>query len=357
MRHTLKAVFNDRDTAQQALDTLLASGYPSADTALITVLGDRRSSGAEGHAVPRRRERGGTSATRFLERFFSRQKSDPVRAAPNRCPPDSHVLILATESEPEAGRAALLVSGFMRSDSKGGGGGVPEIGPTLFQPLPPADDDNAREAFRFGHDIHANDRYRNRSWSEAAADLNVLWKAGDPERAEWESSESAIRSGWNSTHPEIDDDSYHREHWKTSYSRSPEEEHARAGNGRVAGTTDTEPNAAWKQRHPGDLPAWENFMDALRYGWGRIVIATDMDESDYRTHHAGHYPGTNYDDLAPVYRYGNNVRRRTAFHDRSWDEVESALRVEWERGYREGKPSTWDEIKAAFYRGRTGAGS
>lgn len=357
MRHTLKAVFNDRDTAQQALDALLASGYPSADAALITVPGDRRSSDAGVHAARRRREQGGTSATRLLARLFSRATSDPVRAAPSRCPPDSHVLTLAADSEPEAGRAALLISGFMRNDSKGSGTGAPEIGPALFQPLPPADDDNAREAVRFGHDIHANDRYRNRCWSEAAADLKVLWEAGNSGRGSWASSESAIRSGWNSTHPEIDDDSYHREHWKTSYSRSPENKHARAESGRIAGKTGTEPDAAWKQRHPGELPAWENFMDAVRYGWGRIVIVTDMDEADYRAHHAGHYPGTDYNDLAPVYRYGNNVRRRTAFHDRSWDEVEGALRAEWGRGYREGKPSTWDEMKAALYRAWTHAGS
>ena len=34
MRHTLKAVFDQRSDAQHALDALLASGYPRADMAL-----------------------------------------------------------------------------------------------------------------------------------------------------------------------------------------------------------------------------------------------------------------------------------------------------------------------------------
>jgi len=49
----------------------------------------------------------------------------------------------------------------------------------------------------------------------------------------------------------------------------------------------------------------------------------------YRLHHASAYPGTNYDDLAPVYRYGHHLRRRTMFAGQGWDEVENALPAEW----------------------------
>jgi len=419
MRHTLKAVFNDHDIAQHALDTLLASGYLSDDAVLTTVLGNRRSNGTGTHAIPRRKEQNGTSTTRLMDFLFSHDKNDFVPSTVSRCPPDSHILTLATDSEPEAQRATLLISGFVRTDGEDGAASVPDnrssilpiryrflaapgtlhsyVGgasqrlskrnaekpsrtrSTVLEPMAPATqwpgsprigsdeldksvglpvgDDKSRAASRFGHDIHNNDRYRNRSWSEAVADLKVLWEKRNPGRGKWESSESAIRAGWNSTSPEIDDDSYYREHWKTRYSRSPVDRNVRTGRVKATSQSDEESKAAWKKRHPGELPAWESFIDALRHGWGRITIGLDMDESDYRVHHAQHYPDTDYNDLAPVYRYGNNVRGRAAFRDRSWDEAESELRAEWERGYREGKPSTWDEMKAALYRGWTHAES
>ncbi|RZA34508.1 MAG: hypothetical protein EOP92_15340 [Lysobacteraceae bacterium] len=165
----------------------------------------------------------------------------------------------------------------------------------------------ALPAYRFGHDMHENDRYRNRSWNEAAGDLKVLWEAHVPEGPHWESSSPAIRLGWDSSSPATGDDR--------------------------------------------KLTAWEHCIDALRHGWERIRIGNDLDEAEYRRHHADTYPGTNYEDFAPVYRYGNNTRRRSVFQGLGWDDVESALRAEWERGHREGKPATWDAMKAALHRG------
>lgn len=81
------------------------------------------------------------------------------------------------------------------------------------------------------------------------------------------------------------------------------------------------------------------------------MIGNDMDEDEYRLHHSRNYPGTRYDDLAPVYRYGRQLRRRAMFAGRGWDEVQHALRAEWERRHRQDKPSTWDEMKAALHAG------
>ena len=92
-------------------------------------------------------------------------------------------------------------------------------------------------------------------------------------------------------------------------------------------------------------------MDALRHGWDRVRIGQETDEDDYRLHHASTYPGTDYNDLAPVYRYGHHVHGRAMFRGRSWDDVEAELRAEWERGHREGKPATWDQMKAALHAG------
>jgi hypothetical protein len=372
MRHTLKAVFDDRDKAQHALDTLLDSGYARADTDLASI--------ADTPSIPA----GDASAPGSPER---------------------HVLTVSTDSEQEAARAASLMAGCMHLSSEDAVTGVAAsragmaparyrrvagpgalqfhardvnhyfgthdpndistIGTTFREPMLPeghwpslsAEDAALQEgntgqrevdaarlaAYRFGHDMHEDERYRNRSWHESDADLKLLWAASDPARPGWDAAAPAIRLGWDSTSPEIDEDSYHRSHWRTNYAASAQEH---GTNQRPAASGSAAP-----RRHPGQLTAWENFMDALRHGWNSITIGQDMDETDYRRHHALTYPGTNYDDFAPVYRYGHHVHRRTMFVGRSWDEVEGELQVEWERGHREGKPATWDELKAALHAG------
>lgn len=214
---------------------------------------------------------------------------------------------------------------------------------------PDTSDLEASTAYRFARTLHENDRFRNRSWNEAIGDLKVLWRARDPAGPDWESTEPALHLGWDSTSPEIDDDSYRRSHWNTSYANNAPRVHG----GHAKGTSDTAAmeREEWNRKHPGELTPWANFMDAVKHGWERIRIGNDMDETEYRLHHAKTYPGTSYDDFAPVYRYGNNVRRRRAYQGRSWEAAESALRAEWELGHREGKPSNWDEMKAALRKG------
>lgn len=395
MRHTLKAVFNDRSKAQQALDTLLASGCARADTDLTSIPGARYSGG--GAPQPQLRERPSAPSVHVP----GQPSGHPSTADTSADVADSHVLTLSADSDQETVRAASLVSGFLGHPDEGIGAGtfggetgvtyvahrhsaVPgalqfharEVkhyfgtsnaddatitGTTFREPMLPigywpglslfdvALQDGhtgmsetgaaARAAYRFGRDMHENVRYRNRSWHEGDADLKVLWEANDPARPGWDASAAAVRLGWDSTNPEIDDDSYHRSHWRTSYPNS-------AG-GRGSNAPSAAPGRAPTRRNPGKPTAWEEFKDALKHGWSRIRIGHDMDEADYRLHHASAYPDITYEDLAPVYRYGHHVRGRIMFQGRSWDQVESELRAEWERGHREGKPATWDEIRAA----------
>lgn len=349
MRHTLKAVFDDRVKAQQALDELLACGYPAADAVLTTVPG-AGTAGPVALPVPAWRARPGASSARLLPCLSGHPDRSRTELASRPRVPDSHVLALSTGSAQEAERAAGLLSRFMS------GTAVPE--PVLPADCPPpmiapdaaqAAAGAARAAYRFGHDVHENERFRNRSWHEADADLKVLWEARGPQQPGWGDSEAAVRLGWDSTSPEIDDDSYYRSHWRTR--RPSSAEGAAASRSVGAAAPVPAPGSTPAGRHPGEPTAWENFMDAIRHGWSRTRIGNDMDEAGYRLHHAAAYPGTNYDDLAPVYRYGHHLRNRTMFAGQSWDEVEDALRDEWERGHREGKPSTWDEMKAAVHAG------
>ncbi|MEW6760877.1 MAG: hypothetical protein AB1437_08640 [Pseudomonadota bacterium] len=351
MRHTLTAVFDDRGKAQLALAELLACGYPAADAVLTTVAGVGAAS-PDGPPVPAWRERPGASSARLLARLAGLPDGRRTVTGSRPRAPDSHVLTLSTDSAEDAERAAGLISGFMigsedREPALPAGHCPDMIFRHVGQSAGAAD--AAQAACRFGHDMHGNERYRNRAWREANADLKVLWEARGPQQPGWESSEAAVRLGWDSTSPEIDDDSYYRSHWRTRHAGSAEG--AGAARGPASAAPAPVPGDTPARRHPGEPTAWENFMDAIRHGWSRTRIGNDMDEADYRRHHASAYPGTNYDDLAPVYRYGHHLRSRSMFAGQGWDEVEVALRAEWERGHREGKPSTWDEMKAALHAG------
>ena len=335
MRQTLTAVFEDRDKAQQALAELLAGGYPPADAVLTTVAGNR-SAGPGDAPVPAWRERPGAASARLFARLVS--------------VPDSHILTLSTDSAREAQRAAKLISAFMPGNDVPQPAPPPVTRPGMILPHGGQGANAAAEAaHRFGHDMHNNERYRNRSWNAANADLKVLWEARGPQQPGWASSEAAVRLGWGSTSPEIDDDSYYRSHWRTRHVGSAPGAGAASDSGSTAPGRAAGITSARNRR--GEPTAWENFIDAVRHGWSRTRVGIDMDEADYRLHHDRTYPGTNYDDLAPVYRYGTHLRRRSMFEGRDWDEVEDVVRAEWEGGHREGKPSTWDEMKAALRAG------
>ncbi|WP_323141757.1 DUF2382 domain-containing protein [Massilia phyllosphaerae] len=60
--------------------------------------------------------------------------------------------------------------------------------------------------------------------------------------------------------------------------------------------------------------------------------------------------GGSYDDYAPAYRYGNEMRSSSQYKDRDWSDVESDLRSNWE-SRNAGGPSTWEKFKAAVRHG------
>lgn len=411
MRHISRAVFTDRAEAQQALDALHAAGYPDSDATLATEPAWEQAERTDEHKAPAWLQATSTTAGKLLDRMFGYEEaSDKVagRGAADTC-----TLTLETDSDDDDVRAASLVPALRRIDSGDpaqsasepaharprpgyrhgtepgalqnyardashffgtrevndlvpGGSTFREhmmdsehwLDPDVGQYDPagaaagsPGDDAAARAAYRFGHDMHQDARFRNRSWSEADTALEALWNARSPDGGRWEESSAAVRLGWDSTSPEIDDDDDHRSHWKTSYVRRPAAGDAQFAQSLFKRAPGADPASVWKRRHPGEPPPWERFVDALRSGWSNTKACMDVDEAGYRRHHAARYPGTDYKTLAPVYRYGRNVRDRAGFRGRSWDEVESELRAEWERGCGEGNASSWDEMKDAVHEG------
>jgi len=71
---------------------------------------------------------------------------------------------------------------------------------------------------------------------------------------------------------------------------------------------------------------------------------------DFRDDFQTRYAGTNrsYDDVAPAYRYGATLASDQRYANRSWDDIETSARGDWESRY---PNSTWEETKAAVRHG------
>jgi uncharacterized protein (TIGR02271 family) len=77
------------------------------------------------------------------------------------------------------------------------------------------------------------------------------------------------------------------------------------------------------------------------------------DDTYYRNDWQTNYArlGGSYDEYAPAYRYGNEMRRDARYQGRSWDDVESDLRSDWDTRYGSSGNSTWERMKAAVRSG------
>lgn len=80
------------------------------------------------------------------------------------------------------------------------------------------------------------------------------------------------------------------------------------------------------------------------------TAATWSDEENYyRTHWSSNYAkaGT-YDEYAPAYRYGSTMAGSEMYRGRPWDEIEPTLRTDWEA---RNPGSGWEKFKAAVRHG------
>jgi uncharacterized protein (TIGR02271 family) len=78
---------------------------------------------------------------------------------------------------------------------------------------------------------------------------------------------------------------------------------------------------------------------------GQDTAAMDF-RGDFQTRYAG--SRHSYDDVAPAYRYGTTLASDQRYANRSWDDIETDARSDWQARY---PNSTWEEMKAAVRHG------
>jgi uncharacterized protein (TIGR02271 family) len=163
-----------------------------------------------------------------------------------------------------------------------------------------------------------------------------------------------------------DDDTYFRNDWKTNYSSlgGTYDDYAPAYTygsqmrsdtryqGRNWDDVESDLRSDWESNNKGGASTWEKMKAAVRRGWDKITPDSDTD-SAYRSHWDSNYSslGGSYDDYAPAYSYGSQMRNDARYQNRQWDDVESDLRSDWDTRYGKGGVSTWEKMKAAVRHG------
>lgn len=339
MRHISKAVFTDQAKARQALEALRAAGYPASDASLATEPASERAEHMEEHKTPAWRQ-ASTAAGHFLSRMFGHEEAPGMAAGQDAAP--ACTLILETDSDDDDVRAAQLVPALRRIDSGPAPETIPEPGQTARRAshhpgtAPGALQFYGRDTSHFFGTREASDLAPGGTTFREPMTDPGQWLDAGLEQDEPAGAVAGPPGGGGS---------------RAAYVRRPAAGSTRFAQSLFKRAPGADPASVWKRRHPGELPPWERYVDAPGSGFGGTTARMDEDEAGYRRHHAARYPGTDYKDLAPVYRYGRRVRDRAAFRGRSWDEVETELRAEWERGCREANAAKWDEMKDAVREG------
>ena len=237
MRHTLKAVFDNRNDAQHVLEELLASGYTHADVALSDDTDE--TAGAAQH------EGLGASVRHAFDRLFG--SKHPDAPASGEAMHGHHVVTFSTDSDPEAERAASIIGRFgpagieeshVQSDQAAEEAHLPgvaaisrayppgcEPGSLQFRALdggrylgtqnassPPHGDTYQDSmgsgtqwthaeavAYRYGEDMGASEAYRDHTWDEAEPSLKIGWERRRlrGEFPAWNRIKQVVRQGWD----------------------------------------------------------------------------------------------------------------------------------------------------------------
>jgi uncharacterized protein (TIGR02271 family) len=387
MQHTLVAVFDNRSDAQSALDELLASGFTrtSVNISSADLAGTTTTTGA---TLGTTQEEGvGASIKHFFENLFGTDHDEHAIRYSNAVTGGQHVLTLTTDSEPEVERAADLIERFgpididERHDLSGD---AAALGASAYQPStsPSAPAGSMQSGTQAGNlsgtlsesrpDLRADARTDSLQRETTAAQTG---KAAIPVvREEVQVGKRLVERGGVRVFSRVVET-------PVNETVNLREEHVSVERRPVDQPINPADTAAFKDK---TIELRETAEEAVVQKSARVVeevvvgkevsqrqqqikdtvrhtevdvqpltgAALDDDtyyRKDWQTKYAS--LGGTYDDYAPAYRYGYDMRRDARYQGRNWDDVESDLRSDWDTRYGSSGASTWERMKAAVRSG------
>ncbi|PQO99772.1 hypothetical protein C5614_06805 [Massilia phosphatilytica] len=388
MQHTLVAVFDNRSDAQNAMDELLASGFTrdnvyvsSADltgqntsslsgTTTDTTLGTTHEEGV------------GASIKHFFANLFGSDEDEHVTRYSTAVTGGQHVLTLTTTSEPEVERAADVIERFgpididERHDLSGN---AASLGTSAYQAqssstLQSGSMQSGTQAGNLSGSLSDSELRSDSLQRETAVD-RTTGKAAIPvvqeevrvgkrqvERGGVRVFSRMVETPVNET-VSLREEHVNVERRPVDRPVSPADVAALKDQTIELRETAEEAIVQKSARVVEEVVVGkeisqrkEQIQDTVRHTEVEVQplqrSALDDDtyyRNDWQTNYAS--LGGTYDDYAPAYRYGYDMRRDARYQGRNWDDVESDLRSDWDTRYGSSGSSTWERMKAAVRSG------
>jgi uncharacterized protein (TIGR02271 family) len=379
MQHTLVAVFDNRSDAQNAMDELLASGFARDNVNLSSadLSGTTTTTGA---TLGSTHEEGvGASIKHFFENLFGTNQDEHATRYSNAVTGGQHVLTLTTDSEPEVERAADLIERFGPIDIDERhdlAGNAASLGAGAYQPAtsPSASAGSMQSGTQAGN-LSGNVAGSRTDSLQREATVAQTGKAAIPVvREEVQVGKRLVERGGVRVFSRVVETpvnetvNLREEHVsverrpadqpinpadatafkdKTIELRETAEEAVVQKSARVVEEVVVGKEVSQRQQQIKDtVRHTEVDVQPLK---GAAIDDDTYYRKDWQTNYAS--LGGTYDDYAPAYRYGYDMRRDARYQGRNWDDVEPALRSDWDTRYGSSGASTWERMKAAVRSG------
>ena len=382
MQHTLVAVFDNRSDAQNAMDELLASGF-TRDNVYVSSADLSGTTTTAGTTLGTTHEEGvGASIKHFFENLFGSDHDDHATRYSTAVAGGQHVLTLTTSSEPEVERAADVIERFGPIDIDERhdlAGNAASLGTSAYQPQssPSLAAGSMQSGMRGGNlsGSLSDSTLRSDSLQRDTAVDQTTGKAAIPVvQEEVRVGKRQVERGGVRVFSRMVET-------PVNESVSLREEHVSVERRPVDQPIDPADVAALKDQ---TIELRETAEEAVVQKSARVVeevvVGKEVsqrqqqirdtvrhtevevqplqgsaldDDTYYRDDWQANYAslGGTYDDYAPAYRYGNEMRRDARYQGRNWDDVESDLRSDWDTRYGSSGSSTWERMKAAVRSG------
>jgi uncharacterized protein (TIGR02271 family) len=379
MQHTLVAVFDNRSDAQNAMDELLASGF-TRDNVNVSSADLSGTTTTTGATLGTTHEEGvGASIKHFFENLFGADHDEHAIRYSNAVSGGQHVLTLTTDSEPEVERAADLIERFGPIDIDERhdlAGDAATLGAGAYQPAtsPSVAAGSMQSTTQAGNlsgnvagsrtDSLQREQAVERSGKAAIPVVREEVQVGKRlvERGGVRVFSRVVETPVNETvnlreeHVSVErrpvdqpinpaDVAAFKD--KTIELRETAEEAVVQKSARVVEEVVVGKEVSQRQ---------QNIKDTVRHTEVEVQPlqgASVDDDTYYRKDWQTKYAslGGTYDDYAPAYRYGYDMRRDARYQGRNWDDVVSDLRSDWTTRYGSSGASTWERMKAAVRSG------
>ena len=370
MQHTLVAVFDNRNDAQEALDDLVSSGFSRQEVRLSE--GDPASDSAStaraaGSTGSERSDDGSfTSGIKnFFADVFGGDRDEDARLYSGAVSHGNYVLTLKTDSEPEVERAADIIERYGPIDidehsQQWAGQGASYQGSSTTQQSQPMSQQYAAGTLDTGArtDLQGGQGAIQRGDTTAIPVIQEELKIGKRavERGGVRIYQRVVETpvsesvGLREEHVNVERHAVDRPVTAADASAFQEttievretaeeavvQKTARVVEEVIVGKEVTQRN--------------EQISDTVRRTEVDVQQLAPADDTYFRGHWTSNFAndGGTYDDYAPAYSYGSSMASSETYRGRPWNEVETNLRSDWESRY---PHSTWERMKAAVRHG------